>query len=160
MRGDYYREKENGKTWQEECDEKSLTISKKSIWQGDEKMKKVPIGIELKKCRKCQMMNYAMRVMHALEFEYSNANIAIGEEPNFRSALEFDRYRQEILINEELLMQAIILANPGQERRRIRLITDEEFKKRKSQRTRIIKERPDNEPQEAMDEAPTKIQPT
>lgn len=28
MKGGYYREKENGKTWQEECDEKSSTISK------------------------------------------------------------------------------------------------------------------------------------
>lgn len=40
----------------------------------------------------------------------------------------FDRETKEILINEEMLMQAIILANPGQERRKIRIVSEEEFK--------------------------------
>lgn len=48
-----------------------------------------------------------------------------------RSGLRFDRESKEILINEEALMQAIQLANPGQSHRKIRLISEEEFRNRK-----------------------------
>lgn len=122
--------------------------------------KTIKVGFSMKACKECEIMECAMRVMKTLQFMYSNGTTGIDGHVNFRSALEFDRWTNEILINEELLMQAIILANPGQERSRIRLITDEEFKRIRNRKTRIIKERPDNEPQEAMDEAPTKIQPT
>ena len=46
---------------------------------------------------------------------------------NFRSGIAFDKETEEIVINEELLMQVIMMANPGQKRRKLRLISEEEF---------------------------------
>lgn len=85
-------------------------------------------------CVGCKVMDAAMRVMSALQFGCSNGTEAMGIEFNFRSALAFDRYTQEIIINEEELMQAIIFANPGQKRRKLRLVSEEEFEQYKKRR--------------------------
>lgn len=122
-------------------DEATEEFAEKFI-KGDKKMKKkaeIKMGLSIESCKHCEMMNCAMRVMKTLQFKFSNANVGMKEEPNFRTALAFNHSTKEILINEELLMQAIIMANPGQERRKIRLISDEEFKKRRDERTGIIK---------------------
>lgn len=103
----------------------------------------IKMGLSIESCKECETMNCAMRCMRALQFKYSNGTTGLPEGINFRSALEFDHETKEILISEELLMQAIILANPGQERRKLRLISDDESKERRDKRTRIIKERPD-----------------
>lgn len=87
------------------------------------------MGISIKNCNECETMNCAIRVMRALQFQRSNGYTGITKEINFRSAISFDNTSQEIVINEELLMQAIMLANPGQKRRRIRLISESEFTK-------------------------------
>lgn len=92
-------------------------------------MKDVRMGISIKSCEECETMNCAMRAMRALQFRYSNGYTGITKEPNFRNAISFDKEAQEIVVNEELLMQAIILANPGQKKRRIRLVSEEEFEK-------------------------------
>lgn len=79
------------------------------------------------KCKECKVMDCAMRVMKTLQFAWSNGNVGIGDEPNkFRSALKYDKNTNEILIDEEMLMDAIKLANPGQKSRRIRLISGTE----------------------------------
>lgn len=87
------------------------------------------LGLSIKSCCECETMNCAIRVMRALQFRHSNGYTGIVNKTNFRSAISFDNITQEIVISEELLMQAIILANPGQRRRRIRLISESEFTK-------------------------------
>ena len=82
-------------------------------------------------CKECKLMDAAMRVMSALQFRHSDGVEAMGQEVNFHSAIAFDRDTQEIVINEELLMQAIIFANPGQKRRKIRLVPEEVFERYK-----------------------------
>lgn len=89
-------------------------------------------------CNGCKVMDAAMRVMSALQFSHSNGTEAMGIEFNFCSALAFDKSTKEIVINEEELMQAIIFANPGQKRRRLRLVSEEEFEEYK--RKRLSKE--------------------
>lgn len=80
-----------------------------------------------KKCRECKVMDCAMRVMKTLQFTRSNGNVGIGDKSNkFRSALKYNENTNEILIDEEMLMDAIKLANPGQKSRRIRLISGTE----------------------------------
>lgn len=83
------------------------------------------------KCEGCKVMDAAMRVMAALQFGFSNGTNALGMTRNFRSALRYDSSTQEIVINEEELMQAIIFANPGQKRRKLRLVSENEFEEYK-----------------------------
>lgn len=83
------------------------------------------------KCDGCKVMDAAMRVMSALQFRYSNGAEALGINVNFRSALRYDSSAQEIVINEEELMQAIIFANPGQKKRKLRLVSEAEFEEYK-----------------------------
>ena len=88
-------------------------------------------------CNNCKAMDAAMRVMLALQFSRSNGTEAMGVEYNFRSALAFNKCTKEIIINEEELMQAIIFANPGQKRRKLRLVSEEEFEQyKKRQRSK------------------------
>jgi len=49
-------------------------------------------------------------------------------ECNYLTGLSYDYNTQQILVNKDMLMRAIQLANPGQKFRDIRLITNEEFK--------------------------------
>ncbi|WP_283683423.1 hypothetical protein [Parablautia sp. Marseille-Q6255] len=92
-----------------------------------EKIKR--IGISIRGCEECETMNCAIRVMRALQFRRSNGYTGITKELNYRNAIAFDEEKDEIVINEELLMQAIIFANPGQERKGIRLVSESEFRK-------------------------------
>lgn len=87
------------------------------------------LGISIRGCRECETMNCAMRCMRALQFRHSNGNVGLTGEVNFRNAISFDHSTQEIIVSEELLMQAIMIANPGQKRRRIRLASESEFEK-------------------------------
>lgn len=119
---------------------------------------KIEYGIGIHSCSECETMNSAIRCMRTLQFMYSNGNVGLKDGVNFRSALEFDREKQEILVNEELLMQAIILANPGQEHRKIRLISNEEFKERRNKRHRILKSGSNGEPPGVKNEAMTESQ--
>ena len=93
-------------------------------------------------CEGCKVMDAAMRVMSALQFRHSNGTKALGTIGNYRSALRYDHVNQEIDINEEELMQAIIFANPGQKRRKLKLVSEEEFeelnKRDKRRRTNEI----------------------
>lgn len=120
---------------------------------------KIEYGIGIHSCSECEIMNSAIRCMRTLQFMRSNGTAGLKDGINFRSALEFDRENQEILINEELLMQAIIFANPGQEHRKIRLVSNEEFKERRYQRCRNIKSGLDDEPHGVKNEALTESQP-
>lgn len=90
-------------------------------------MKDISLGISIKSCGECETMNCAIRVMRTLQFRHSNGYTGTTKETNFRNAISFDKEAQEIVVNEELLMQAIILANPGQKKRRIRLVSEKEF---------------------------------
>lgn len=83
------------------------------------------------KCDGCKVMDAAMRVMSALQFNFSNGTEALGMTKNFRSALRYNSITQEIVINEEELMQAIIFANPGQKKRKLRLVSEAEFEEYK-----------------------------
>lgn len=113
---------------------------------------KKEFGIEIHSCSECEIMNSAIRCMRSLQFLRSNGTKSLADGTNFRSALEFDKEKQEILINEELLMQAIIFANPGQEQRKIRLISNEEFKEIRNSRSRNINGGSDTEPPAIRDE--------
>jgi len=93
------------------------------------RMKGIGLEVSIKNCGECETMNCAIRVMRALQFRYRNGYTGITKEVNYRNAIAFDKEKDEIVINEELLMQAIIFANPGQERKGIRLVSESEFKK-------------------------------
>lgn len=88
--------------------------------------KEVEFGISLTNCSVCETMNSAMRVLKALQFAYGNTGIV--NEVNYRSAIGYDKEKDEIVLNEELLMQAIITANPGQEKKKLRLVSNEEHR--------------------------------
>lgn len=88
--------------------------------------KNVAFGISINNCRVCETMNSAMRVLRALQFVYGNTGIV--NEVNYRSAIGYDEEKDEIVLNEELIMQAIIIANPGQEKKKLRIVSNEEHK--------------------------------
>lgn len=90
--------------------------------------KNVAFGISINNCRVCETMDSAMRVLRALQFSQSNGTFALMDGINYRSAIGYDKEADEIVINEELLMEAIILANPGQERKKLRLVSYDEHK--------------------------------
>lgn len=90
-------------------------------------MKEARLGISINTCTECETMNTAIRVMRALQFFYNNETTSLRYEVNFRTAIGYDNETEEIVIDEELLMQAIIMANPGQERKKIRLVSHEEY---------------------------------
>ncbi len=85
------------------------------------------MGISVRNCEECETMNCAIRVMRTLQFMRSNGTGRLEYEVNFRTGVAFDRETEEIVINEELLMQAIMMANPGQKKKKLRLISEEEF---------------------------------
>lgn len=43
------------------------------------KAEQITLGVNVQRCKECENMNYAMRVMKALQFRRSNANIGIGK---------------------------------------------------------------------------------
>ena len=90
-------------------------------------MAEAKMGISIRSCEECEAMNCAIRVMRTLQFKHSNGTQNMEYSVNFRSGIAFDRESEEIVINEELLIQAIMMANPGQKRRKLRLVSEEEF---------------------------------
>ena len=85
-------------------------------------------------CESCRVMDVAMQIMTMLQFPRSNGTLAVGIDPlentNLRSIIRSDRETKDIIINEDELMRAIMLANPGQKPRKLKLISAEEFETR------------------------------
>ncbi len=73
----------------------------------------INFGIALTGCKECERLHVAMRILRCLSWR--------GDRVNLCSAIRFDRDTDEIVVNEHRLLEAIMLANPGQEPRRIRL---------------------------------------
>lgn len=81
---------------------------------------KLKRGIQLcSECKQTKKMNKALEIIRILQWKGSD---------NYLSALSFDKYTNQILINKDSLMRAIQMANPGQAYRDIRLVENEEFK--------------------------------
>ena len=93
-------------------------------------MKEARLGISIRTCEECETMNTAIRIMRALQFFYNNETTALRGEVNFRTAIGYDQETKVIVIDEELLMQAIIMANPGQEKGKLRLVSHEEYQEK------------------------------
>jgi len=77
----------------------------------------VKLGFNLCSCQDCEKHNLAMLAYNALKWW--------GHEVNWESLLKFDRETQEILIDEKGLMRLIMLINPTQKERKIKLIGGE-----------------------------------
>nr|DAS81919.1 MAG TPA: hypothetical protein [Caudoviricetes sp.] len=81
---------------------------------------KVNIKIGLKRCEECVEENKLFEILKILQWRGND---------NYLSALAFDEEAREILVNEDSLMRAIQMANPGQQYRGIKLIKGDEFQK-------------------------------
>ncbi|BBK76902.1 hypothetical protein [Clostridium butyricum] len=74
-------------------------------------------------CSKCKELNIAFEIMHTLQWTGVD---------NYLSALLFDKDTKTILIDEESLMRAISIANPKQPIRKLKLISNEEYRELRS----------------------------
>ena len=77
------------------------------------------LEMALKSCQECKDENKLFDIARILQWRGHN---------NYLSALGYDRETEEILNDEDRLMLAIQMANPGQAHRKLKLITHEERK--------------------------------
>lgn len=89
-------------------------------------MEKQIAGMAIKSCRECREENRLFEILKILQWRADG---------NYLSALAYDRETDQILVNKDSLMRAIQLANPGQKYRDIRIISHEEYRKRKDYRS-------------------------
>lgn len=78
------------------------------------KASKLQVRVGIMQCSKCETLNIAMRIMEALRWRN-------GPKASCESILRFDNEAREIIVDEPGLLRLIQLANPAQEKRRIRL---------------------------------------
>ncbi len=77
------------------------------------------MNISIKNCSECREENRLFEIKKILQWR---------SDGNYLSALAYDKKSKEILVNEDSLMRAIQLANPGQAFRKLRLVPHEEYK--------------------------------
>lgn len=77
------------------------------------------MNISIKDCSECKEENRLFEIQKILQWR---------SDGNYLSALAYDKKTNEILVNEDSLMRAIQLANPGQAFRKLRLVSHEEYK--------------------------------
>lgn len=81
--------------------------------------KRIVKEFAVKSCEDCQKENRMFEIIRILQWRGTG---------NYLSALSYDKNTKQILVNEDALMRAIQLANPGQAYRKIKLITHNDHK--------------------------------
>lgn len=81
--------------------------------------KRIVKEFAVKSCEDCQKENRMFEIIRILQWRGNG---------NYLSALSYDKNTKQILVNEDALMRAIQLANPGQAYRKIKLITHNDHK--------------------------------
>lgn len=81
--------------------------------------KRIVKEFAVKSCEDCQKENRMFEIIRILQWRGDG---------NYLPALSYDKNTKQILVNEDALMRAIQLANPGQAYRKIKLITHNDHK--------------------------------
>ncbi|MEN6349324.1 MAG: hypothetical protein ABFD08_08025 [Syntrophomonas sp.] len=85
----------------------------------------VSVGCAITFCKDCERNNKAIEIANMFEWPTS-----------LNSVITYDRENQEILLVKERVMHIIQMINPVQQARKIRLISEEEWKERITRRDR------------------------
>lgn len=81
-------------------------------------MKDIDIGINVSRCDECLKYDKAVKIYEMFDME-----------EYFSWLFKYDKENQTFLINENVLMNLIKIANPLQETRRFKLVDQEEWRK-------------------------------